>query len=162
MARGWATAHGREERRRTIHVGPNAALEPGLCYIYVVHASAPSAVAPSQEECCIAANEPQFDIGVIKDDKFFIKSATPMLLAPHAAPPCPYLPALPLPPLSPPPPCCCTFLCALPPVAPPHAHLPPPTTTHRAHTFALTLSSDDTTPTSTLLLVPAPTAAPTP
>ena len=28
---------------------------------------------PSQEECCIAANEPQFDIGMIKDDKFFIK-----------------------------------------------------------------------------------------
>ena len=29
------------------------------------------------EECCIAANEPQFDIGVIKDDKFFIKLGLP-------------------------------------------------------------------------------------
>ena len=47
------------------------------------------AAAPSQEECCLAANEPQFDVGLIKDDKFFIKSATPMLLAPHAASPTP-------------------------------------------------------------------------
>ena len=28
---------------------------------------------PSQEECCIIANEKQFPIGVIKDGKFFIK-----------------------------------------------------------------------------------------
>jgi len=35
-----------------------------------VHASVPW---PSQEECCIAANEKQFDIGMIKDDKFFFK-----------------------------------------------------------------------------------------
>ena len=62
--RGWSyPARGPSYVRTRSARGPRSTLD--LLYVYVPW--------PSQEECCIIANERQFPIGVIKDGKFFIK-----------------------------------------------------------------------------------------
>ena len=66
VGHGWPCTSGRPKlRSHEVH----APLDPALLSAHV-HVSMPW---PSQEECCIAGNTDQFDIGMIKDDKFFIK-----------------------------------------------------------------------------------------